>query len=179
LFVVLSGVTVQQFKDSHGRSWLVPITVGTISDVRRALDVDLVDLGGEIFQRLQADPILLCNVLFCVCREQAEAAGISDEDFGRSMGGDAIDDATDALLEALINFFPRQRRDALRAAWLRVRTLDAMAANQITNRMAATGELEKIVADNVTAFMDATMANLSKPKLTAKPAIKATAKRPA
>jgi hypothetical protein len=152
---------VQQFKDSHGRAWLVQVTVGTVSDVRAALGVDLVDVGGEIFQRLQNDPILLCDVLYLVCKEQADAQAISDVDFGRAMGGDAIDEATDALLEALINFFPRSRRDAIRAAWARVRTLDAMAAARITKQM-ADGRLDQTVADQVDAFMETTLANLAK-----------------
>ena len=155
---------MQQFKDTLGRPWLVQVTVGIISDVRAALAVDVVDVGGEIFQRLQSDPILLCNVLYLVCKEQADADGISDVDFGRAMGGDAIDDATDALLEALINFFPRQRREAIRAAWMRTRTLDALAADRITARMATGGGLEEIVTQQVDAFMDATLANLAKPQ---------------
>jgi hypothetical protein len=141
---------------------LVQITVGTIADVRAALEVDLVDLKGNIFQRLQSDPMLLCDVLYIVCKEQADTAGVSDVDFGRAMGGDAIDDATDALLEALINFFPRERREALRAAWLQVRKLDAMAAARITSKMGG-DLLAQAVADQVDAFMDQTIANLSKP----------------
>ena len=36
--------------------------------------------------------------------------GITDEDFGEAMAGDAIEHATTALLEEVIDFFPEAKR---------------------------------------------------------------------
>ena len=64
------------------------------------------DVDGTLLEKLINDPILLCDVIYCVCMEEADSRGVSDEDFGRAMAGDAIELATTALLEELVDFFP-------------------------------------------------------------------------
>jgi ribosome biogenesis protein Tsr3 len=49
------------------------------------------------------------DVLFVVCKNQADQAGVTDEQFGMAMGGDAIDLATKAFLEELTSFTPSPR----------------------------------------------------------------------
>jgi hypothetical protein len=53
-------------------------------------------------------------VIYCICKPDADAQNISDEDFGNAMGGDAIEHATTALLEELVDFFPEAKRLVLR-----------------------------------------------------------------
>jgi hypothetical protein len=55
-------------------------------------------------------------VLFAICKPQADQQQITDEAFGEGLAGNSIDDATGALLEALINYFPESRRRLLRKA---------------------------------------------------------------
>ena len=50
------------------------------------------------------------DVLYAVCKPQADKLGITDEDFGEAMAGDTIEHATTALLEEVINFFPESKR---------------------------------------------------------------------
>lgn len=110
---------MKSFQDCKGRSWDVTITVATIKRVRSLAGVDLMEaIDGEIIDRMGADPVLLVNVLYAVCKPQADAAMLNDEDFGESMAGDAIEHATAALIEALIDFFPNARdRAALREVY--------------------------------------------------------------
>jgi hypothetical protein len=55
-------------------------------------------------------------VVYVLCQEQAQKQEVSDEEFGRSMFGDAITEAADAFVEELVNFFPDRRiRESLRA----------------------------------------------------------------
>ncbi len=117
------------FADNLGRTWYVAINVATIRRVRAALDVDLyamVDDGMQELGKLVADPVRLADVLYVLCQEEAAAKNISDEDFGRALGGDAITSAAEALVEELVDFFPDERsRAALRrviAAGRQVRT---------------------------------------------------------
>ena len=57
------------------------------------------------------------DVLYCLCKDQADKQSISDEDFGRALAGDAITQAADAFVEELIDFFPDARaRASLRKA---------------------------------------------------------------
>ena len=101
---------MRTFKDNTGRTWNVAINVDTIKRVRAMTDVNLLEiLGGSVIERLVLDPILLCDVAYAVCKPEAEQRGVSDEDFGRAMAGDAIDEASRALLEDLVDFFPSPR----------------------------------------------------------------------
>ena len=58
-------------------------------------------------------PCLLCDILFCLVKPEADAKSISDEDFGRALAGDALGAATDALLQEIADFFPKGRREIM------------------------------------------------------------------
>jgi hypothetical protein len=58
--------------------------------------------------------VLLVDVLYAVCKEEADSRNVSDEEFGRSMAGDAIEFATAALLDEIIDFFPEAKRKVFR-----------------------------------------------------------------
>lgn len=103
---------MRTFADNLGRTWYVAVNVATIRRVRAALDVDLyqlVDDGMEALGKLVADPVRLADVLFVLCQEEATTKNISDEDFGRALGGDAITAGAEALVEELVDFFPDER----------------------------------------------------------------------
>ena len=101
---------MQTFRDNAGRTWAVSVDVAAIKRVRALAGFDLLSVvDGKAVDRLIADPVLLCDVLCAVCRPEAERLGVTDEDFGRAMAGDAIDHATQALLEELVSFCPNPR----------------------------------------------------------------------
>ena len=101
---------MQTFRDNAGRTWTVSVDVAAIKRVRALAGFDLLSvLDGKAIDRLIADPVLLCDVLCAVCRPEAERLGVTDEDFGRAMAGDAIEHATQALLEELVSFCPNPR----------------------------------------------------------------------
>jgi len=122
---------MKTFTDNAGRTWTVALNVDALKRVRSLCDVDLMQVvadGGKLLDRLMADPVLLCDVVFAVCKEEAEAKGISDTDFGKGMAGDPIEHATQALLEELVGFFPnRTQRDVLGKVLGKMRRYAAMA----------------------------------------------------
>jgi hypothetical protein len=109
---------MRTFNDNAGRTWTIAINVAAIKRVRGLLNVDLYKLVDDGFKPLGAlvgDPVMLADVLYCLCKDEADAKAISDEDFGRALAGDAITWATDAFVEELIDFFPEARaRNSLR-----------------------------------------------------------------
>ncbi len=109
---------MRSFSDNAGRTWIVAINVATVKRVRGLLKIDiykLVDDGFKALGALVGDPVQLADVLFCICKDEADAKQISDEDFGRALAGDAITLAADAFLEELIDFFPEAKaRGSLR-----------------------------------------------------------------
>ena len=106
---------MKTFQDNSGRTWTVAVNVDGIKRVRSLLNVNLLDVlddGCRLLAELHDDPILLVDVLYCLCKPEADANGITDEEFGRSMSGDALLKGANALLEGLSDFFPNARQRA-------------------------------------------------------------------
>jgi hypothetical protein len=100
-----------RFKDNAGREWTLAVTVGAIRRVRDRLKVDLLEAAEtDLLSRLARDAVLLVDALWCLVEPEARQRGVTDEEFGRAMTGGALDGATDALVEALLDFFPRPQR---------------------------------------------------------------------
>lgn len=102
---------MKSFKDSEGRTWEIAINVATVRRVRGSvLKLDLmklVDDGAKGLGELLADVVGFVDLIYVLCQSQAEQRGITDEDFGRGMGGDSITAAADAFIEEFIDFFPQ------------------------------------------------------------------------
>ena len=102
---------MKPFTDSQGRTWNVTINVSAIKRVRDILGVDLLDVAnGDLLSRLADDPCVLVDVLYVLCKPEADAKGVTDEDFGRGMVGGALDEASSALMKELLDFFPSALR---------------------------------------------------------------------
>lgn len=126
---------MQTFKDNAGRAWCVTISVDAIKRVRAHLKIDLMALDQGLFEKLISDPILLCDLVYVLCKPEADAQKITDEDFGRSMGGDAIDGATEAVLKELVGFFPSGRRELIQHAVEKLRRLETLALDRAHKKL--------------------------------------------
>ncbi len=153
---------MKTFNDKTGRAWSLVINVDAIKRVRGLLDIDLIEaVEGKLLERLASDPILLCDVVYAVCKPDADAKKISDEDFGRAMAGDAIDAATTALLEELVDFFPSARRGLLTKSLKKIKTLEAIALKRADEVLesdkferAIEAELDKVEAELETSLQN-------------------------
>lgn len=106
---------MKTFNDNAGRTWTVSVNVDGIRRVRTLLSVNLLDVlddGCKLLAQLHDDPVLLVDILYCLCKPEADTKQISDEAFGRSMSGDALLHGAQALLEGLSDFFPNARHRA-------------------------------------------------------------------
>ena len=112
----MPDLKLPRFTDREGRFWDVDINVLTIGRVRKALDINLLELvlpESTLAEKL-SDPVLIVNVLYVLCKDQADAASITDEQFGQSLTRDSIEDGWEAVLEGVVNFSPRGVRPAYR-----------------------------------------------------------------
>ena len=101
---------MRSFKDNQGRQWSVEINVTAIKRVRGLTGEDLMQvIEGTLIEKLIRDPVLLCDVVYALCKPEADARSVSDEEFGKAMAGDAIEAATTAVLEELVGFCPSPR----------------------------------------------------------------------
>ena len=102
---------MKPFTDSQGRTWNVTVNVGAIKRVRDLLGVDLLDVANnDLLSRLADDPCLLVDVLYALCKPEADAAKVTDEDFGQAMVGGVLDEASGVLMKELLDFFPSAQR---------------------------------------------------------------------
>lgn len=107
---------MKTFRDSENREWVVSINVDAIRRVKGLLGVNLAGYmdkgegGVPLSTRLQYDVILFCDVLFALCKPEAERKQVSDEDFGRGLGGEAIFAARAAFFEEWADFFRQLRQ---------------------------------------------------------------------
>ena len=120
---------MRTFKDNEGRTWSFALNVYQMKRVRARLGIDLVnvialdpdgkvkvDLVDRIAGDPCLDPCLLVDILWVCVEEEAKAAGVTDEQFGRSLAGDSIEEATRAFLDELVDFFPGAKRLFLKKA---------------------------------------------------------------
>ena len=143
---------MRQFKDNAGRTWTVDINVATLKRVRGLTGVDLMQvIEGTLIEKFIRDPVLLCDVVYAVCKPEADAATprVSDEEFGKAMAGDAIEAATGTLLDELISFCPSPRDRANLGRVLQATNRVMEKARDLTEKRIETltseSELDKLV----------------------------------
>lgn len=129
------------FRDNVGNEWRIAITVPVLQRIREAAGVDLVEIiEGKHVERLHTDPVFLVSVLYAACGAEIQARSMTPEQFASAIVGDVIDDAVAALGGALVDFFPKYRRDLLQRVLANVR--QAMDAT-------STALLERMTTDRV------------------------------
>lgn len=115
------------FTDETGDTWTLRVTTGTLFRVRERLGVHLLDLfsaDGQKFAELCSDPIQLATIIYLVCRDEAESRKLTEIDFYDLIFADTLESATEALMEAIANFFPNpQQRKAANAILGRIKLL--------------------------------------------------------
>jgi hypothetical protein len=129
---------MRHFTDNEGRQWSFRLDVSVIRRVRTMASCNLLaifDKADDVLGRLGMDPILLADVLYAICKPEADARNVTDEDFGRALYGQAIADATDALLEALADFFEPRRARLLRAILTKMQKVRNTAQEMIEAKL--------------------------------------------
>jgi hypothetical protein len=140
---------MRTFNDNAGRTWTLAVNVDAIKRVEGLIKgVNLANLThGEppLLTRLETDIVLLCDVIFALVKPQADQLGVSDEEFGKAMGGDAIMAAHDAFWEELNGFFRQLRRTDTARAIEKQATLVKATVAAIEQRV-ETLDVEDVIA---------------------------------
>jgi len=155
---------VHSFQDaaSPPRTWEITINVTQLKRVRGLLNLDLYKIASKVetLNESLSDPVQLVDVCYVLCKDAADSAKVSDEDFGRGLAGDAIIRARDAFMEELIDFFPDEKaRNALRKLTAASRQVGSMVVDRLTTQAATMLDgldLEK-EADKITANLTASL----------------------
>jgi hypothetical protein len=146
---------MKTFHDTAGREWAIAIDVNAIKRVLKApIDylgepikvnlLALVEPDSDLLKKIVAYPPLVCDIAYALCKPQCDEKNISDEDFGRAMGGDVLEKVLDCLIEETIDFFPESRRAILRKVLEKGRAFDQKVKSLRATRL-ATGEVDAMI----------------------------------
>ncbi len=147
---------MKSFTDNQGRAWTLVVNVAAIKRVRALCDVDLnaiVEIDKDnnpstkLLERLSSDPVLLVDVLYAVCKPDCDQKNVSDQDFGAAMAGDAIDHATAALLDEIVDFFPEAKRLAFKKILSATRRFEEIAKKRLETMLQDGKFEEKLVSE--------------------------------
>lgn len=140
---------MKTFTDNAGRTWAVAINVATIKRVKDLLGLNLMEaVTGKLIERLEEDICQYVNVIYCVCKKEADEKGVTDEQFGEALAGDALEAATDAFLDELIDFFPQAKRLIFRKAFQKRKEAETVGAARIGEKLDGI-DVEKLVAEKL------------------------------
>lgn len=157
---------MREFRDDQGRPWMLALTVAAAERVRGMVTIDVTEdveqPDGSVTRQTRAVPFDLIDVeninrtltllrtsygkigeiLYAICRQQVADKNLTKEEFLEGLRGDAMDAATKALEQELVDFFPQGLRRMVRllgakmdelAAEMRSRSEAAMEAATIEN----------------------------------------------
>lgn len=165
------------FKDANNREWTIRLDAPTVLRVRAATcdqpnckhlqgsgctGVDLADLSGDTQLRLHRDVVLLVNTIYLLCEPEAKKLGVTDEQFGAALVGDAILNATMAMDEAIAFFFPASKREILRAVTAKDAEVEKLATAMALEKINDPKLRESLVA-TLEAQLDETVRKLLTP----------------
>ena len=117
---------MKTFRDTAGREWAITIDVNAIKRVMKSsfdylgepLKVNLLALvepdSDLLLKKVVEYPPLACDIAYALCKPQCDEKNITDEDFGRAMGGDVLEKVLECILEETVDFFPLGRRAVLK-----------------------------------------------------------------
>lgn len=108
---------LKTFKDANGESWRIKITIGKVKEVRDNVNddegkaVDLFDyVNGNLAYLLFIDPVLFGDVLWTLCKDEAEGRKLTKEAFQDLLSGETLEQAERAFMEAFADFFPQAQK---------------------------------------------------------------------
>lgn len=107
------------FKDKTGKQWEFHISVGSIKrcmELAKVSPLDIFKPDSDLLTVLATDPPLLANVLYACCKPEADAAGVTDEQFGELLTADSLDEGWEALKEEALGFSQKSKRPLLKKA---------------------------------------------------------------
>lgn len=147
------------FQGLDNETWSVEVNAYTVEKVKADVGVDLYevvsDTGRDVFSRLADDPPKLVAVLHVLCEEQIEKRGTTPQQWARVLGsGDALDAATEALINGVINFSRPSRRAVLEKMLDKMRLVETRVVQRAESKLDSE-EIDALIDKALTQF-DAT-----------------------
>lgn len=146
---------MEKIKLSSGKTVDLSISAGSVELVKNQLKVSLVDLGSTgVIEKMMDDPMLLCNVMYLLCKRSCDEQKISADDFAYGLEGKEIEECTRLFIEELINFLPQSKKTILRQSLKMQNELNQkMVESSMAKMETMMGKMETMVDKEVDKMM--------------------------
>lgn len=129
---------IGRFDDKHGRHWSIDLSVGLCRQVLKETGVDLANYhNGKAAQTLWADDTKLVEVLWVLVEEDATKADIGPEEFAKSLNGDVLAKALEAIEVAVLGFTRPDRRELIRQIADKAKTVQIRVVEEAKAKLAS------------------------------------------
>lgn len=132
---------MRTFRDSAGQEWTLDLTIEAVKRIRTVAGFDL--LKDEDLQQALRDPIVITDVLWAVCKPQADQLGLADVEFGKRLLAELRTDVT--VFETAVDQFGAELADFFRHVGRR------SVAALLTKTLAANVEIDARANRRVTS----------------------------
>jgi len=142
---------MKAFTTVDGVEYQIRVNVGTVKRVLEETGLRLTDLFTDegALGRFFSDDVKFAEVIYSVIRPQLEAAGKTAADFFEAIDGTVIEQAAEALLAEVVDFFQEPRKGLLKkvlAKWM-----EAKARMQSEGVAAVAEKIETLNFDEMMA----------------------------
>jgi len=125
------------FKDREKTSWVLDINTTVLKRARsEGFDIPKGIADGSLLETCIQDEIYLVDLIYILCKPQAESRKITDEQFGELVGtGPVIKEAVTALMEALTDFY-QDRAGPVMAAMEKYQEMESKVLAEANDKIA-------------------------------------------
>lgn len=153
---------MKSFTDTEGRVWSIRGSLGAFERAKMLAGVDMLDLPTTQNCLKQINDVFtLGRVLYAMCQDQAEARGLTPEQFADGFNADTLHEASNALLDEVVFFCRKDLRPALQMALEKARQADARVVETMQSRVQA---MEKHMDAAIESLLTSTSSATSLPE---------------
>ena len=105
------------FTDTNSREWTIRFDGLTLGELSDAHAIDLADIGGESYLKIETDQAALTKAVCFLCRDQLEREKLTAKQLADAICGDVAQSALDAIWGAAKVFFRPKLWSALQSAY--------------------------------------------------------------
>jgi hypothetical protein len=112
-----------KFKDSSGKEYTLRLTFGVWRQIKDGTGVDIAADFEKVYVRLHTELDVFANVLFHFCKGCNQFEG-DEAAFAEILDGETLEAAREAVVAAVIDFFPNRQKTAATTMIQKARVLE-------------------------------------------------------
>jgi len=107
------------FRDRQGREWTPRLTYLIVRNIKQRTGVSILEIADKTeglvaaFDRIEN----FSKVLFASVEREAAKASVTEDDLMDALDGELVEKASEALLDAIVEYFPERKKKLLRKTW--------------------------------------------------------------